>query len=119
MNEKLTPKRPFLDTLRDLEGGQLLEDLTDMEREVLEAIDRHGDKGSITIKIMYTQKGPQMAVEAKIASSYPQPRGATVFFADGADLFRENPRQRKLDIGPRVDTTTGEIITNGHGGERP
>lgn len=100
-------RRPFMDTLRDLEHGYLLETLTDEQHKLVAAIESTMRPGSITIKLTYKLEGRgQVAVSADVKSTLPAlPRGKSLFFVTPeGNLQRDVPNQHKLDLAPRPDS---------------
>lgn len=107
-NEESKPIRPFMDTLRDLEHGELLEQLGIDQRKVLEAVKKTNCKGSLTLKLSYKPVAEgQITLTGEISTSLPkQSRAQTLFFiTDEDNLSRDNPRQHKL---PLRDAATPE-----------
>lgn len=93
--------RPFIDTLRQIEAGFLLEDLAEKQRELVEAIQHTGKKGTLTITLSYVPEGQgQLSIAADLKVKAPQmARGRSLFFiTPDANLDRNDPRQQELDI---------------------
>lgn len=98
--------RPFIDTFRHIEGGCLLDDLADQQRQVIEAVRHTHRKGSLTLTLSYTPEGHgQISIEADVKIKAPKrARGKSIFFVTpDANLERNDPRQRELDIQPVAD----------------
>ncbi|MFD1699903.1 hypothetical protein ACFSB1_11245 [Halopseudomonas phragmitis] len=87
--------RPFIDTLRDLEGGHLLDELTGVQHGLVDSI-RHTNKpGELTIKLTYKPDGSgQMTVKADVKCKEPTlQRGTSLFFmTPEGNLTRKDPR---------------------------
>lgn len=93
--------RPFIDTLRHVEGGMLLDSLSDIQQQIVEAVRFTNKNGEITIKLTYRPEGAgQLSIEADIKSKAPKmQRGKSIFFiTKDANLERNDPRQTELDI---------------------
>ena len=112
--------RPFMDTLREVEYGHLLNDLSDIQREILDGVSETQKKGSLTITLEYIPEGDgQVTIVAKEPkASIPQmPRGKTLFFlTPERNLTRHDPRQMALDGLRKVsddNTQPAKVINNG------
>lgn len=93
--------RPFIDTLRDLESGHLLDELTSMQHDLLDAIRLTNKQGELTIKLTYKPDGAgQMTVKADIKAKEPAlARGTSLFFmTPEGNLTRKDPRQPDLPL---------------------
>lgn len=93
--------RPFMDTLRDLEFGVLLDQLGIEQRRVIDAVLKTNCKGELNLKLVYKETGPgQINVSATVTPKIPQlSRGQTLFFVtEEKNLQRDNPRQHKLPL---------------------
>ncbi|QKJ67461.1 hypothetical protein HQN60_12515 [Deefgea piscis] len=97
--------RSATDTLRDIAGGELVEDLGEVIRELNTAISLvdNGKGGSITVKINIKPAGRQsgaMRVGYDIKLSKPsQPRRESIMFGTPeGDLLATDPTQRQLDL---------------------
>lgn len=98
--------RPFVDTLRDVESGVLLDELTEVQREMLDACAKTNKAGEITITLKYKPEAPgQVSVKAELKAKPPKmARGSTLFFTTPeGNLDRRDPRQQTLDL-KSVDT---------------
>jgi hypothetical protein len=93
--------RPFFDTLREIERGQLLETLAETQQQVCEGVRETMKQGEIkiTLKYRYESDG-QLTVEVDVKHKVPQlPRGKTLFFlTHEGNLERDDPRQRAMDL---------------------
>jgi hypothetical protein len=110
--------RPFIDTLRDVESGVLLDELTDVQREMLDACEKTNKSGEITITLKFKPEAAgQVSVKAEIKSKPPKlARGTTLFFKtpDG-NLDRRDPRQQTLDL-KSVDTAAPVALREARNG---
>lgn len=108
--------RPFIDTFRQVEGGILLEELADTQREIIQAIQHTNKKAVLTITLTYTPEGQgQVSIEADIKAKAPKlSRGRSLFFmTPDANLERNDPRQTTLELRPVDDnrpTTFKEAV---------
>lgn len=110
--------RPFIDTLREIEYGHLLEELAASQKEVIDAVMLTGKKGAITITLSYTPEGDgQITAVADLKAKVPQlPRGKTLFFVTPErNLSRQDPRQRELEGLRNVSDTTDTTREIKHG----
>ncbi len=99
-------KRPFLDTLRDVESGGLLDELTDAQHSLIDAIRLTNKVGELTIKLTYKPEGAgQMTIKADVKTKEPVlARGTSLFFlTPEGNLSRRDPRQQELSLRT-VDT---------------
>lgn len=88
--------RPFIDTLRQIERGHFLNDLSEAQHEVVQGIQDHRKKGEITIKLIYLPEADgQLSIEASVTAKAPsKTRGRTIFFmTPEANLDINDPRQ--------------------------
>jgi|WetSurMetagenome_2_1015567.scaffolds.fasta_scaffold00090_12 hypothetical protein len=97
--------RSFTETLADLAGGEILNDLTEQLAQVVKAVEETGKVGALTLTIKIGTNGEgAMQVQADIKTKEPQPvRGTTILFhnSDGS-LTRNNPKQGAFDFKPKV-----------------
>ena len=49
----MSKSRPFIDTLRDIEAGGLLDELSETQHSLIDAIRLTGKGGELTIKLAY------------------------------------------------------------------
>jgi hypothetical protein len=110
------PKQ-FTDTLRDIRGGQLTEDLTERLRELVSKVNETGGGGSLTLtlKIKRAAKGSGMTLivadDIKVKLPVGE-RGETILFAtDDGELQRNDPRQPRL-VGMETKPTNVTPIGN-------
>ena len=93
--------RPFIDTLRQVDGGFLLEEMAETQRELVQAIQHTNRRGTLTLTLTYTPEGQgQLSIEAAVKAKAPTlPRGRSLFFVTpDANLDRNDPRQQTLDM---------------------
>ena len=110
--ENIMSTRPFMDTLRHIEGGVLLEELAEAQRELIQAIGHTNKKGELTVKFTYTPEGHgQVSIEADIELKAPQlARGRSIFFVTPeANLERNDPRQTELELRTVSDEPIAEF----------
>lgn len=102
--------RPFAATLQAIQRGAVLQEASIGLKEVVEAVIETGRKGKLTLVIdIEPVKGNSDAlnVSGKVTTSLPSIPAASVFFADGGNLVRDDPRQapivdlRELNPGNR------------------
>jgi len=102
------PVRPFLDTIRDIEHGHLIDELSYKQQAVVSSVIETMQQGEITITLKYKleTKG-QVSISAKVKSKVPEmkskvpemSRGKSIFFVTpDNNLQRDNPRQGKLPL---------------------
>lgn len=98
------PQTSFIDTLGELNRGDLVPELDDAITRLVAAVHTLGKKGTLTVKLTAEPAnkvgGDTVFVSVSLAESLPKPaRSATLFYADerGA-LNREDPRQMKLEL---------------------
>ena len=111
--------RPFIDTLREIEYGNLLEDLAEQQQKLVDAVLATQKKGSLTIKLNYVPEGDGQitinAEEPKI-SEPKMARGKTLFFATPErNLTRNDPRQGELEGLRQVSDDEQPARTVNHG----
>lgn len=96
--------RTFNDALATMEDGQLVHDLTEIQREILEAIQQasiegsRSTKGSLTLKLDYALKDGVVEILVDIKSTLPKiqrPR-SVMWLTPEHNLSRNNPRQLDL-----------------------
>jgi len=94
--------RPFFDVLRDVRGGDALEDLATELADVVAAVRKTGKAGALTLKLSIApaSKGDvqTLMLADTITAKVPRAdRGSTVFFSDDANnLSRRDPRQAEI-----------------------
>ncbi|OHD25857.1 MAG: hypothetical protein A2Y38_18185 [Spirochaetes bacterium GWB1_59_5] len=101
-----------LSVLQRLSQGRLLEELHEALVKTAEEVVATGKPGVVTLRLTVggSQGNPMVAIAEALSRTAPkkESRGA-FFFALNGELFREDPRQTRLDFRT-VDTSTGEII---------
>lgn len=96
--------RPFADFLIDQRGGLLHAELTDALNEVVAAVNEHGKKGEVILKITVkpATKNTHGAVAVADDVVVKKPigdRAEALFFVDRhSNLTRENPLQPRLPL---------------------
>lgn len=96
-----TKARPFIDTMRDIEAGGLLDELTETQHSLIDAIRMTGKGGELTIKLTYKPDGGgQMTVKADVKSKEPVlARGTSLFFlTPEGNITRRDPRQQEIPL---------------------
>lgn len=91
--------RPFTDTLRDLRAGKTLDELAERLQEIVQAVQRCGKQGTLTLKLTIkpASRGDleTILIHDAIKAIVPEgERAATLFFGTPeGNLTRTNPRQ--------------------------
>jgi hypothetical protein len=101
--------RPFIDTLREIEAGGLLDELSEVQHSLVDAIRLTGKGGELTIKLAYKPDGSgQMTIKADVKAKEPLlSRGTSLFFlTPEGNLTRRDPRQQEINLRS-VDDDTG------------
>lgn len=110
----MSKARPFIDTLRDLEAGHLLDELTEEQHQLLDAIRLTGKGGELTLKLAYKPDGAgQMTIKADIKAKAPVlSRGTSLFFlTPEGNLTRKDPRQQEMQLRSVTEETTEPLRT--------
>lgn len=97
----MSKSRPFIDTLRDIEAGGLLDELSETQHSLIDAIRLTGKGGELTIKLAYKPDGNgQMTIKAHVKAKEPAlSRGTSLFFlTPEGNLTRRDPRQQDLPL---------------------
>lgn len=95
--------RPFADTLKELSGGRIHDELSVLLRDVVDAVKLHAKQGSLqlNIKVAPISKGntDQLTVTADVRSKVPASEAKPSFFYPDADgnLRRDDPNQLKFE----------------------
>ena len=95
----MSKSRPFIDTLREIEAGGLLDELSETQHSLIDAIRLTGKGGELTIKLAYKPDGNgQMTIKADVKAKEPAlSRGTSLFFlTPEGNLTRRDPRQQDL-----------------------
>jgi len=108
----MSKSRPFIDTLRDIEAGGLLDELSETQHSLIDAIRLTGKAGELTIKLAYKPDGNgQMTIKADVKAKEPAiSRGTSLFFlTPEGNLTRRDPRQQDLPLR-RVNDDKPEVL---------
>lgn len=112
------PVRPFIDTLRDLEGGYLLDELSGHQHGLVDQVRLTNKPGSLTIVLNYKPDGAgQLSIKADVKVKEPKlARGNSLFFlTPEGNLTRNDPRQQSMDLRPVIqEQLPGEMRTAGN-----
>lgn len=104
--------RAFIDTIRDIRDGELLNELPRLLQEVIEAVQATNKKGKLVITLEMApskQVGNMVLLTDDVKQTIPEPdrNTTTVFFiTEESDLSRRDPRQPKL---PQMDGPRGVV----------
>lgn len=95
--------RPAFDTLRELRGGAVLDELAVELNKVTKAVQDTGKKGTVTLTIeVQRMKSETIAVivNDKIVAKIPERdrSGSIMFVTEDNNLQAEHPKQRKLEL---------------------
>ena len=112
--------KPIFDTLRQLQGGALLDKASDMLADIVRAVEETGKSGKFALTIDLKKVGATVSLIAKLSDKTPEaPPEAYYFYATvEGNLTVDNPHQRKLDLrmaevlpvlARSIDQETGEI----------
>ncbi len=110
--------RPFADVLMEMSRGSSHRELSLALRNLVEAVEETGKKGSVTYRLTVTRMkdGRTLAVSDEIAVKLPEhDRPGSIFWADDEhNLTRNDPTQQPLfthirEVPAGVDPETGEI----------
>ena len=102
----------YLDTLRNLTGGQTSEDASKALAKCVQRSTETGKKSTITIKLTINPVGTnssQIEIHDSIITKLPEINrgGSLVFATTDGNLTRTNPRQQAMDLrGVDVPDTT-------------
>ena len=108
----MSKSRPFIDTLRDIEAGGLLDELSETQHSLIDAIRLTGKGGELTIKLAYKPDGNgQMTIKADVKAKEPAlSRGTSLFFlTPEGNLTRRDPRQQDLPLR-KVNDDKPEVL---------
>ena len=101
-----------LDMLTDIDNGNLVLDLEEISKMVVQASMETMKKGSITLKIDFDPdpKSEAIRISASLKHVAPvKPRKARLYFAnEDGTITRSNPRQHDMFV-ERVDPRTGVV----------
>ena len=114
--------RPITDTLRQLQGGQFIDECSEQLAALVKGVDETGKAGKLTITLALKKSSGAIEIAASVTNKTPEPQPDTdlLWPTVEGNLTVDNPNQRKLDLrsvedGPKaiksVDQSTGEIRT--------
>lgn len=106
--------RPITDTLRLLNGGALIDELSVDMNKLVRAIDENGGTGKLVLEISVKKAaGGSVAVTGKHALKLPtvKPDETLLWPTVEGNLVIDNPNQRKLDLQVVVEQPRGELKT--------
>ena len=114
--------RPITDTLRQLQGGQFIDECSEQLAALVRGVDETGKAGKLTITLALKKSSGAIEIAAAVTNKTPEPKPDTDLLWPTAEgnLTVDNPNQRKLDlqVAPvanqplrNVDKETGEIRT--------
>lgn len=103
--------KPFTDVIGELEGGDVLRELTAKLYEVGRAVRDTRKDGSLTLNVKVSPTGKSFLVDAKIVAKVPEhDRPSTTFFmTPEGTLMRNDPNQPRLPLREVMDDKTGEL----------
>lgn len=92
--------RPFIDIIGEMSGGRTHEQLTQRMGDLVERVSQTGASGTITLTIKVSATGDNsVEVNDTIKTKLPEfPRPKSMFFVDGTDLTRKDPRQAAMSF---------------------
>jgi len=95
--------RPITDTLRALRGGQMLDEASEKLAELVQAVERTGKAGTLTLTLAIKPAGRAagtLVISDKIKLTPPKEESAeTLLWATPeGNLLTEDPRQQKLEL---------------------
>jgi len=106
--------RPIMDTLREVEYGDLLNDCSSLQREILDAVSETGREGKLTITLKYKFEGNgQITITAEDPKAVipKMPRGKTLFFlTPERNLSRNDPKQIEITGLRSVDDNNDQPV---------
>lgn len=107
-----TNGKPFTDLIGEIEGGQLLRDLTEAVYNITHAVRETRKPGALKIAFKFTPTGRgSVEIDAKYVTDEPEhDRPTTTFFMspDGT-LLRNDPNQLRLPVR-EVDVPTNDPV---------
>lgn len=94
--------RPITDTLRLLQGGQFLDQCSELMAEAVRAVEETGKAGKLTITLDLKKSSGAIAIAAKVTNKAPEqkPDEDLMWATVEGNLSLDNPNQRKLDLQP-------------------
>jgi hypothetical protein len=102
--EKSVAVRPFVDTLREVRGGQCLDELSVKLNDLVAAVRQTGKSGEIglRLKVSPAGSGAVLVVQVDDAITLKLPelsKQSTLFFpTEDNNLQRTDPRQRSMEL---------------------
>lgn len=89
----------FNRTIQDIRDGQLLNLLNDKLAEVIASVNETGKSGTLTLTLKVKPNGEDaLTISSDVKAKTPEPAvGDAIFFTDGQNLFRRNPRQADIE----------------------
>ena len=107
--------RLFIDELKDLRGGELVDELTDAMAKLVLAVTEQRKAGSLTLKLsvrpMSANSGVLVVADSVDVKLPQKAVDETLMFASPeGSLLAENPAQKKLDLKEAPPLTSGKVI---------
>jgi ACT domain-containing protein len=107
--------RPVVDTLREINDGQFIDELSDAFNGLVASIKHHKKKGELTLKLAITPlantDGEVVTITPQVSVKAPKQVVNTLFYVtDENNVQKRNPRQSDLPGLEVVDKDTGEVI---------
>lgn len=101
--------RPFAAFLQELRGGRAHAELGAALSELVQAVEEHGEKGTLRLELTIKPEHGQMLVTDHVVVKAPSGKAPTsIWFADDAgNLLRDHPTQQSFD-GLREVPALGE-----------
>lgn len=91
--------------IESLDGGRVGEQLGEVIEEAVGAVEIHGGKAEIALKLTVVHAGNRAVVTPKIDAKIPREAlGETQLWFDNGTLRRENPRQVNLPLREESET---------------
>ena len=95
------PRRSFVDTMREVRSGQVLQELDDKLQQLVQAVQSTGGGGKLTITIdVKPMKGSTEAVivtdDIKLKAPEIKSQGTVMFPTPEGNLSRAHPKQMEL-----------------------
>jgi hypothetical protein len=110
-------RRPFADTLRDLRGGAVLDELAEQMQHVVDAVSTTQAAGKLTLTItVKPQPGTDaflVADEIKATLPRQKSKGSLLFPTPEGNLQRLNPNQRELPGMTLATANETKEVVNG------
>jgi hypothetical protein len=95
--------RPFAAVLTELAKGQIHADASEQLHDLVDAVQEHGKKGTLTIRIevapIARDDTSVLVVKGSVESRAPKSPPSSAYFVDGTgNLSRRDPRQTELPL---------------------